>query len=1579
MASKLLNLKEKKLSDKKSRRSVEVDSISNKDIAIIGISGKFGISDNLQEYWECLINKKDCIRSFPEKRKKDLKNYLNHLKNFGFSEKELEFKDGAYLSSIDKFDFKVFSISPKEADLMDPNQRLFLETAWAAIEDSGYGGKGIYGTKTGVYVAYNGDNVEDYKKFILLENPSLNGLSVSGNVKSMVATRISYLLDLKGPALLVDTACSSALMAIHMACCGIKNGDCDMAIAGGIKIDLVPIKGQEESNIGIGSSDGKTKTFDDASDGTGNGEGVAALILKPLSKAMEDKDNIYAVIKASAVNQDGSSIGITAPNSQAQQDVIVDTWRSAGINPETISYFEAHGTGTKLGDPIEIAGIEGAFKKFTDRKQFCAIGSVKSNIGHLDNAAGMAGIIKCILSLKNKTLLPTIHLNSPNRKINFESSPVYISDRVVPWKTKGNPRRCNISSFGISGTNCNILLEEAPSTDLTRLNDVGNYILTISAPKLSTLKELVNRYAEFYIDAKNIDLGNICYTANTGREHYSQRLAIVFKDEQDFKDKISKLATNWVEKNDKEIFYKQHRVVSQKDENDDKEILESEKKYLNLAAIECMEEYEKEENFDKKNSLLCKLAYIYVSGADITWEKIYIELSTRKVKIPTYPFDRKRCWYDRWTSNNKQVVKNFNYKGEEAKEALFDTMVETMDTTIYSTVFSIHKHWILREHRIGNNYVIPGTTYIEMACEALRKYCTLGKVLKLKSVMFLTTLLTNKIECNEVKSIVKNEESHMDFCIMSKNDDSWIKHVEAKGYLINKQEKSIDIDKIKKGLPKLINIDYSKKQEGLIKLGERWNNTDRVYIGEDAVLAHLFIPKKYEGDLDDFYLHPSLLDSAVNVASHSVKGGFYLPFSYGEVRIYSSLPKSFYSYVKKKGILGSGSETATFDIVLCNDDGLVLVEIEDYVIKKVHKTLQENTYYNLKWIKENKELSKEQKGNNKILIFKDEKAIGDDIINNLKCQYIEVKNGKTFKRISEKEFEISGKIEDYYELFNDIKEENITHILHLQSIVDNMNKDIAQFEEDKEKSIYSLFNIIKALSNNKNKKEIKIILITQYGISVTKEERYINALASAIIGFGRVIAKEYSTIKCKNIDIDEGISVNTLLNEIMYQDNYYSVAYRNNERYIEQLTELQTEDIEKNSTSIDEKGAYIITGGTGGIGLEVSKYLSSKNNKVKICLLSRSVIPKKSEWGSILEKSEDKKLKNIIKSITEIEQNGSEVSVYSVDVSNFLSLKKVLEDIRNKYEKINGIIHSAGVAGGGYLVNKSKEQFEAVTSAKINGTFNLDYLTANDNLQFMIVFSSMASILGLAGQSDYVTANAYLNGFSDNRNSFGKNTICINWASWSEVGMAKDYQIDYSKEMFKPIDSKEGIEFLNEILCKGIKKSYIGRFNLNVAKKMIGYSNFSIEPKLVKQFEDESSLKKIKKSYNKDLVEISSKKNVSTNSIEKTIAKMWNDVLGIDEVNINDNFYDLGGDSIMATQLLKIMQKEFPGLVDISDIFTYASIKEMSKYLNSKMKKEENILEIDVEEDLDKILKRLANGEITVDEADLLMEFEENE
>lgn len=489
------------------------------DIAIIGMSVKLPGINDLDTFWEGLVHGKDYIRELSISRKKDVEDF--YIKQ-GLTLPDT-YPEAAYLERIDLFDYERFHISKGQAKYIDPAHRLFLETAVHCFEDAGYMGKSLSGQKTGVFVGYGGEF--EYKHMISKADKGNEGNYATGTLNSFITSRLCYLYDLKGPSMTVDTSCSSSLVALHLACNSLKAEECEMALVGGVQIYHLPVI---SGDIGIQSKDFRTRPFDDRAEGTGGGEGVLSILIKKYSKAIKDKDHIYALIKGSAVNSDGTAIGLTAPNPAAQTNVLISAWEQAGILPETITYIEAHGTGTRLGDPIELKAATEAFKTFTTKRSFCAASSVKSNLGHLGYAAGIAGIIKAVLQLQNALLVPTVHFEKLNRNIQLDDSALYIQKGLSNWSTPvGVPKRCGVSSFGLSGTNCHVVLEEAPQKKI--IKECGEHIFFLSADTHELLKSYIDAMVK-YIEEKTPSLGELCYTLAIGREHLACKLIIVAKD-----------------------------------------------------------------------------------------------------------------------------------------------------------------------------------------------------------------------------------------------------------------------------------------------------------------------------------------------------------------------------------------------------------------------------------------------------------------------------------------------------------------------------------------------------------------------------------------------------------------------------------------------------------------------------------------------------------------------------------------------------------------------------------------------------------------------------------------------------------------------------------------------------------------------------------------------------------------------------------------------------------------------------------------------------------------------------------------
>jgi 3-oxoacyl-(acyl-carrier-protein) synthase/acyl carrier protein len=513
-----------------------VQTVRNTDVAIIGISGRFPGAENVRQFWDNLITGKNSIVGAPTHR------WGGEAVPRNAGGRAMP-RRGGFLANAAEFDPLFFSISGREAEVTDPQQRLFLEEAYHALEDAGYAGVSAnLAKKCGVFV---GVEPGDYLHVLMELGDRVQNSSVfQGNAESILAARIAYFLDLKGPGIAINTACSSSLVGIHLACQSLINGECDLALAGGVRVLASEKAYWALGNMGMLSPDGQCKTFDEGADGFVPGEAVGVLVLKPLQLALESGDHIYAVIKGSAINQDGRTNGITAPSSLSQTQVELDVYERFGLNPETFQYVEAHGTGTKLGDPIEVAALTAAFRKFTSRKSFCGIGSVKTNIGHTMAAAGVCSVIKVLLGLQHAKVPPSLNLHKTNPYIDFEDSPFFVNVTARDWPvTAGQPRRAAVSSFGFSGTNSHLVLEEAPGLDTpNRETSKPVYLVTISAKSAEGLDRQLTRFGEWLdSEGRKANLEDVSFTLNLGRGHFEHRSAFVVGSTEDLRETVNRL------------------------------------------------------------------------------------------------------------------------------------------------------------------------------------------------------------------------------------------------------------------------------------------------------------------------------------------------------------------------------------------------------------------------------------------------------------------------------------------------------------------------------------------------------------------------------------------------------------------------------------------------------------------------------------------------------------------------------------------------------------------------------------------------------------------------------------------------------------------------------------------------------------------------------------------------------------------------------------------------------------------------------------------------------------------------------
>lgn len=770
-----------------------VEKKDTESIAVIGMNGIFPMSNDLYSFWENLKNKRNMISLIP----KDRWNWESYYGDPVKEKNKTKAKYGGFIEEIDRFDSEFFRISPYEAELMDPQQRIFIQTAWKTIEDAGYRVSDLKDKKAGVFV---GVTLADYLLTIKENLDEISAYGSTGISHSILANRISYLFNFNGPSEPIDTACSSSLVAIHRAVNAIKNEECEIAIAGGVNIIVSPFTHLSLSSGGMLADDGKCKTFDKSANGYVRGEGSGAILLKKLEKAKQDNDYIYAVLKGTAVNHGGRANNLTSPNASAQSEVIINAYKKAMFDTRTISYIEAHGTGTSLGDPIEINGLKKAFLEKRNKKMerpYCGIGSVKTNIGHLEAAAGIAGVIKVILAMKNKNIPGILHFNDINPFIKLEKSPFYIVkdtqrwNRLIDHENNKIPRRAGVSSFGFGGVNAHVVIEEHEDI-YEEKNEISmlEHIIVLSAKTEERLEVYARDFMDF-IDEKSLigkreycqecKIEDIAYTLQIGREEMEFRLAIIVKNKKELGNKL------------KEYLDKSRNINN----------LFTGKMANGVSAEPKIEKLTKNEiNKIIKEKKFQELALLWVSGTEINWTKLYENKFPKRVPLPTYPFKKKRYWVKR--SKIQMENKNELNTEIETKNEQISEVKRKDDIYEYEELKNIISNVLRFDKKVLEN-ISENITFDEMAEYGLTSIIFL-KLIEEINIKFGLNMNIDDIDkisnLKELIEFIKNNKKEINY----KKDNK----ISGNNNITNKKE-SINADEDDKYIKKYEKVIENKK------------------------------------------------------------------------------------------------------------------------------------------------------------------------------------------------------------------------------------------------------------------------------------------------------------------------------------------------------------------------------------------------------------------------------------------------------------------------------------------------------------------------------------------------------------------------------------------------------------------------------------------------------------------------------------------------------------------------------------------------------------------------------------------------
>ncbi len=1490
-------------------KDVKAQTNEPEKIAIIGMAGFFAEWRNISEFWDGLCNGRNVMTDYPASRSEDVQLYIDSGKRICRA---------GYLPEIDCFDHEFFGISYNEACYTDPNQRIFMETVYHALENAGYAGESIRGTKTGVYVGQSADLTEQYGDYIKKSQPEqYHNISVPGNIKSVIAGRVSYWFDLRGPSMVIDTACSSTLVAIASACDGLRNRTIEMAIAGGIKLNIFPVQEGLDDEIGIRSSQDCLRSFDYAADGISSGEGGGVIILKSLEKALADGDEVYAVIRGYAINNDGNSMGITAPNPQAQEEVIIEAWENAGVRADEFDYIEAHGTGTQLGDPIEIEALNNAFGKQTAKKSFCAIGSIKTNIGHLDNVAGMAGILKIIAILQKKRLPASLYFERPNQKIDFIDSALYLNDNTRCMERKDHPFLCGINSFGLSGTNCHMVLEQycetSKGTDHNpeQSTQSSKKLFVISAHTNEQMIILCNRYLDYLETNPQTELGRICYTLMVGRRHLAVRNAYVVDSIRQLTDELTKL--RW-------CLLKKTAVFKKNSDNLDGIQLKMQKLCLKYMDDRCEE-------------VLEQICQNYLNGGQPLASLLFSETEMKRLALPEYPFARTRCWIEMCGS-----------------DLLIDKcLVYTKHQLVYQTVYSDKTHWILNEHRVFGQPVLPGTAYIESIFIILDKMMTENQFIgtaatvlmseqihvEIGDLYYLKPLRLEENESRKVYTTLTNQDGGFNFAVGSWKEGEWIEHVVCRikltaSALTDKKGTSFSGwgNSSKMVIERPINVE----------IGTHWQEIEKMiyYLSESEYVAHIKIPPHLKKEVVKNKVYAPALDRAMNVVNAIVGEGTYLPFSLKSLSLFKALPLEFYSHTIIRDI---DKSIIRSDIVITDMSGTICCEIKDFIAKKIEKFTSQpdkELFHRIKWVRQNEFKTKKASLQYIFMINEDDYRFKQFI----KATYTEavcVYYRDNYVRLDALNYQIGSDEEDYHRLIKDIlhyfadTRENYLIVHALARCFDTQEPDAAT-KIQQESGILSLLDLIKSIAGSSMAARTELIVVTNNSTIVNKNEKYVNLENAALFGAAKVIRQEFPMIKCRCIDMDEKTAMEYLARELLNGEDRPECVYRNNNRYVSSFVSVDPLNIKSFGNGIKKKGVYIVSGGNGDLGGIIADFILLKSGSVALLGMqakAKKPIPPDCQY-------------------------------YQCDITQEEAVHTVINEVRNRQGEIRGVIHCAGVIKDTIMLLKDHDSVMAVLRPKMQGIRLLDKYTQEDKLDFFVAFSSVSAITGSPGQYDYAAANAYMDAFCSINNRINRKMISINWSAWKDAGMAYRLNLKAENHSFRPLETITALEAFERIICSDMSNIIVGVPNWSVLKQ-------SINQPIV---EDKESNHKV---------------DMMTRT-EKVVTQIWYEVLGNKNIEIDDNFVKLGGDSIMAVRLLTKLNSIYDNL-DITIVFSCPTIRQMASFIDkyrladdqsetekvfssSVIASEDAIQRSDNRSsDLDKLLEQLENREIQVSDA----------
>jgi acyl transferase domain-containing protein len=1411
---------------------------------------------------------------------------------------------------------------------------LFLECSWQALEDAGYDPHSY----TGAIGVYAGCAMSSYL-YRLYRNPAFMALVghlqvLIGNDKDYLTTHVSYKLNLKGPSVSVQTTCSTSLVAIAMACRSLQSGESDMALAGGVCIRVPQKAGYHYEPGGIYSPDGHCRVFDADAGGVVFGSGVGVVLLKPLGDALADRDAIHAVIRGVAMNNDGAlKSSYTAPGIDGQTEVIERAQHDAGFSPSTISFIEAHGTGTLLGDPIEIAALTAAFSRATKRRGFCAVGSVKSNVGHLDHAAGVAGFIKTVLALENRTLPPSLNCPNPNPRIGFESSPFYVNTSLKPWASTG-PRRAGVSAFGIGGTNVHVVLQEAPPPPERQPEEPGAaHLLVLSARSSAALQEATVRLAEHLKRDPGLSAADVAYSSQVGRRAFTYRRAVACRT---LDEAINELQT-----------------------------LDAKRVVTGVMAA--------------KGS---PVAFMF-SGQGAQ----YVNMGRGLYRTaPTFRAVVDRCaelLSDPLGLDLRSLI--YPDTGQERPDLLRETRItQPALFVIEYALAQLLMEWGIRPdamigHSIGE-YVaacLAGCFSLE---DALRVVSERGRLMQAQPPGSMLAVLLPEADtrslCDaDLDLAAINGESQ---CVVSGESEAIARLQErlaAAGVACSRLETSHAfhsrmmepavrelaalLSTMRLALPRVrwvstltgtwisdaeatspeywarqlrepvrffdgVRVLLTETSSVLLEIGpgetlSRLARRAAGAVSERRALASL--PPADAVSTDTLYLTQTLgrlwvsgvtVDWA-GVHAHARRARVHLPtYPFQRQRFWVAAPDEMEEVL----------ESAT----LKNPDigEWFYAPSWKYSVAPEKRSLSASSC----WV-----------------IFADSSGLGAELISLLEAQnqdVIAVAPGAEFRRTGDRTYELDPPQRGHYtELFRDLRAggRNPEHIVHCWTVtgrrlVGNDEQAAASFQD---RAFYSVLAIAQALIALNVTAPVRIDVVSDKMHFVTGDEP-INPAVATVAGVCRSVPQEYPNLRCRSIDVvlpGNGAPGMHLLAERLYaeltSDRFdATIAYRGGQRWVQVFEHERFDEPAPRASLLRHNGVYLLTGGLGRIPLVLATELAAAH--ARLAFVGRSRFPSRPDWKRHLATHPaDDSTSRRIRQLLEIEAMGVDFMVLRADVGNEWELGQAVDRVYARFGALHGVIHGAGdvTSAGFFAIDQAdRVQCERQFAAKVRGLILLERFLQHEALDFWLLLSSISSVLAGLGYVAYAAANAFMDAFAAERSAAtGVPWISVDWDTW-------DFTDGAEYDPAKPVIlADEGAECFRRLAAWTTPPRVVVSVN-DLYTRIDQWINLAGAPKPAETDGHLHARPTTDTTY-----------VAPRNEIEQRIAELWQELLGVSEIGIHDDFFtELSGSSLLATQLVTRLRNQFQKELPLRRFFEAPTIADLAAQLSSSGVPETDVL-----------------------------------